>query len=289
VSFDASRGGSPRDMLSAWIVYPERPDPAPIVIVVHEIFGLSDWVRAVADQLAAEGFIAIAPDLLSGKAPGGAGSRAVDADGARSLIAGLDPVEIARRLDATADYALALPAAATKFGIVGFCWGGGVSFDYATRRQDLGASVSFYGIAPPAQAIARINAPVLAFYGGSDERVTSTEAPAGMEFQRLGKHFEYGIYPGAGHAFMRQQGGQNGANLEAAKESWPRMLAFLKAELAGSEAGAAPASRSALALDEDGCDGSCCSPPQAAGLAQAASLPQAASLAQAEPTSPGLR
>ena len=120
------------DKLTAWVVYPERSDKAPVVLVVHEIFGLSDWVRSVADQLAAEGFIAIAPDLLSGKAPGGKGSQGLSPDDARRLIAGLDPAEVTRRLNAAALYATSLPAALPKFAVIGFCWGGGVSFSYAS-------------------------------------------------------------------------------------------------------------------------------------------------------------
>lgn len=275
VSFDSGGG----DRLSAWVVYPERPDPAPIVLVIHEIFGLNDWARAVADQFAAEGFIAIAPDLLSGKAPGGKGSSAVSPDGARALIAALDPAEVQRRLDASVDYALALPAAAKRFASVGFCWGGGISFNYATTRQDLAAAVSFYGVAPPATALARIRAPILALYGGSDARVTSTEAPAAAELSRLGKRFESEIYPGAGHAFLRQQGGQNGANLEASKRSWPRVVSFLKAELerptmgasagAGAGAGAEAAALSEAWADDAAasCDADCCDLAPATGAA----------------------
>jgi carboxymethylenebutenolidase len=257
VSFDS--GGA--DRVAAWVVYPERPDPAPVVLVVHEIFGLTDWVRAVADQLAAEGFIAIAPDLLSGKGPGGKGSSSVDADGARALIAALDPEEVTRRLDATSAYALALPAAAKKFGVLGFCWGGGISFGYAAKRQDLGASVAFYGVAPPAQELARIKAPVLALYGGSDARVTSTEAPAAAELKRLGSRFEFEIYPGAGHAFLRQQSGMNGANMEAAKKAWPRALGFLKETLTADRTGALDTGRRAVAEAPAVLDDCCCCSP----------------------------
>jgi carboxymethylenebutenolidase len=254
VSIEAGGKGA-SDKLAAWVVYPERPDAAPVVLVIHEIFGLNDWARAVADQLAAEGYIAVAPDLLSGKAPGGAGSSAVTPDGARALIAQLDGAEVARRLDAAADYAMALPAAAKRFGVVGFCWGGGISFTYASTRADLGAAVSFYGVAPPPAALARIKAPVLALYGGNDARVTSTEAPAAAELKRLGKRFESEIYAGAGHAFLRQQGGMNGANLEATRLSWPRVLQFLKGTLSTAQTGAAdsPAGLAATPAAYDDC------------------------------------
>ncbi len=219
------------DKLDAWVVYPERSDRAPVVLVVHEIFGLSDWVRAAADQLAAEGFIAVAPDLLSGKAPGGAGSRAVDPDEARALIAALEPGEIFRRLNAVARYATSLPAALPRFAVVGFCWGGGVSFAYAAVQPGLSAAVVFYGTPPPAPALANITASVLGLYGGKDERVDATIPAAAAEMKRLGKSFEYEMFAGAGHAFMRAQSGQAGANLAAAQKAWPRAIRFLKQNL----------------------------------------------------------
>ena len=219
------------DSVDAWVVYPERTDKAPVVIVIHEIFGLSDWVRSVADQFAAEGFIAVAPDFLSGKAPEGKGSVGLERDSATALIRGLDPGEIVRRLDATVEYAQALPAASDKFSVVGYCWGGAISFSYATQRGDLGAAVVFYGTSPPVQSLATVSAPVLGLYGGSDNRVNATVPPAAEELRRLGKRFESETYPGAGHGFLRQQDGQNGANKEAATKGWERTVNFLKAEL----------------------------------------------------------
>ncbi|MGD0724589.1 MAG: dienelactone hydrolase family protein [Spirochaetia bacterium] len=213
------------DSVDAWVVYPERPDRAPVVIVIHEIFGLSDWVRAVADQFAAEGFIAIAPDLLSGKAPGGKGSAAVDSDSARQLISQLQNSEIVRRLNAVAAYAAALPASTGEYAVVGFCWGGGISFSYATEQP---AAVVCYGTAPDAQALGRIRAPVLGLYGGSDARVDATIPAAEAEMKKLGKRYDYEIFDGAGHAFFRAQDGQAGANLRATRKGWPRMVQFLK-------------------------------------------------------------
>ena len=230
VTVDAGNG----DKVDAFVVYPERPDKAPVVLVVHEIFGLSDWVRAVADQLAAEGFIAVAPDLISGKAPGGKGTRAVSADDARALIGALDPAEVMRRLDAVEKYATGLPAALPKFAVVGFCWGGGVSFNYATEQPGLGAAVVYYGTSPAAQSLARITAPVLGLYGGSDARVDATVGPAAREMKRLGKSFEYTMFEGAGHAFARAQDGQSGANLRALQRAWPHMVQFLKQNLASA-------------------------------------------------------
>lgn len=226
------------DKVNTWIVYPERSDKAPVVLVVHEIFGLTDWVRAVADQLAAEGFIALAPDLLSGKGPGGGGSSSVSKDDARALIAALSPDEITRRLDAAARYATSLPSATRMFGVVGYCWGGGISFGYATQQPDLGAAVVYYGISPSADALRRVQAPVLGLYGGNDARVTSTVPPAQGEMKTLGKRYDVEIYPGAGHAFLRQA---TGANLSAAQKAWPRTIAFLKETLEKKDVSAAPA------------------------------------------------
>jgi dienelactone hydrolase len=138
----------PADSVRAWVVYPERSDPAPVVLVVHEIFGLSHWVRAVADQLAADGFIAIAPDLLTmNNIPPGADG-APDADVARQQIGALDRDVIHRQLIAVADYGMALPAATDSYGIVGFCWGGTASFEHAIYSPELGASVVYYGSTP---------------------------------------------------------------------------------------------------------------------------------------------
>ncbi len=216
------------DKVNAFVVYPERSDKAPVVIVIHEIYGLTDWVRAVADQFAAEGFIAVAPDLLSGKAPGGKGSSAVSQDEARALIAQLDPAEITRRLDAVAEYATSLPSASGAFGVVGYCWGGGISFGYATQQPNLGAAVVYYGTPPTTEALGRVKAPVLGLYGGNDARITLTVAPTEAEMKRLGKRYETEIFPGAGHAFLRLQ---TGANLDAARKAWPRTIAFLKETL----------------------------------------------------------
>jgi carboxymethylenebutenolidase len=227
VKVDAGSG----DLVDVWVVYPERSDKAPVVVVIHEILGLTQWVRAVTDQFAAEGFIAVAPDLLSGKGPGGKGSRAVNGDDARALIAELDPAEVARRIDAAAGFATALPSATPRFASVGFCWGGGVSFAYAAHQPDLGAAVVCYGTPPAPEALARITAPVLGLYGGNDMRVDATVPPAAQEMKRLGKSFDYTMFKGAGHAFFRAQDGQAGANLEATRQGWPRMIGFLKKNL----------------------------------------------------------
>jgi carboxymethylenebutenolidase len=222
------------DRIDAYVVYPERSDNAPVVVVLHEIYGLNDWARAVADQVAAEGFIAIAPDMLSGKGPDGAGSTAVDQQGAVNLMRTLQPDEITRRIDMSVEYATSLPAATQSFGIMGFCWGGSTSFRYATTRADLGASVVYYGSSPDAQALGSIEAPVMGFYGGDDQRVNATIDPAKAEMDRLGKRYEANIYEGAGHGFLRAQTDREGANMAASEQAWPATIRFLKAELEGS-------------------------------------------------------
>lgn len=229
VTLDAGGG----DQVELWVVYPERKEKAPVVLVVHEIFGLTDWARGVADSLAAAGFIAIAPDFLSGKGPEGKGSRALPVDQARALNSALDPAEVFRRLDAAAKYGTSLPAARPEFGVVGFCWGGAISFGYATRQPSLKASVVYYGTSPAKEALASIQAPVLGLYGGNDARVNATVVPAAEELKRLGKLYETETYEGAGHAFLRQLQGQAGANLKAAQSAWPRTLAFLRRNLEG--------------------------------------------------------
>ncbi|HVM42085.1 MAG TPA: dienelactone hydrolase family protein [Gemmatimonadales bacterium] len=229
-TFDAGGGDSVR----AWLVYPERRDKAPVAVVIHEIFGLTDWIRAVADQLAAEGFIAIAPDLLSGKGPNGGGSASVDRQGAIALIQTLKPDDVQRRLRAAAEYAMALPAARPAAASVGFCWGGAVSFAFATTWPGLKGAAVFYGTPPAESAMARIAAPVAGFYGGDDARVTGTVEPARQTMQRLGKRYDPHVYDGAGHGFMRDQMGRNGANLKAAQDAWPKAVAFLREAVGGS-------------------------------------------------------
>ena len=219
------------DVVNAWLVYPERDDKAPVVIVIHEIYGLTDWIRAVADQLAAEGFIAIAPDLLSGKGPDGGGSDSVDNDGARRLVRGLDDQEVVSRLNGVADYAIGLPSASDDLAVIGFCWGGRTSFAYSTKQENLDAAVVYYGTAPSEQALDDVKAPVLGLYGGEDNRVNATIEATATEMQRLGRQYEFEIFEGAGHGFLRAQDRQNGANLRATQKAWPRTVAFLQEHL----------------------------------------------------------
>jgi carboxymethylenebutenolidase len=215
------------DSLRAWVVYPERSSKAPVVIVVHEIFGLSSWIRGVADQLAADGFIAIAPDLLTMKnLPDGPDS--VVAPLARAVIGTLDPAWVHKQLDAVAQYGMSLPAAERRYGIVGFCWGGGVSFAHAVHAPGLGASVVYYGTSPKTADLSSVRAPVLGLYGGNDARVDATIPPADSALRALGRTYVYSIYPGAGHGFLRQQTGMDGANMAATRAAWPATITWFK-------------------------------------------------------------
>jgi carboxymethylenebutenolidase len=218
------------DSVRAWIVYPQRRTAAPVIVVVHEIFGLTPWIRSIADQLAADGFIAIAPDLLTSKNIPGSPLNP-NPDSARAAIRTLDPEVVQRQLGAVAQYGMALPAAKKKYGIVGFCWGGGVSFMHAVSSPALGASVVYYGTSPENARLTSVRAPVLGLYGENDARVNATIQPADSTMQGLGKTYEPVVFAGAGHGFLRQQSGQNGANLAATKDAWPRTVAWFRKNL----------------------------------------------------------
>ena len=215
--------------LRTWVVYPERADSAPAVLVIQEIYGMTDWIRGVADQLAADGFIAIAPDLLSGKGPGGGGTESAGSrDAVVALVRSLTPEETVSRLNAAREYARALPAASGTIAAIGFCWGGGASFAYAVAQPGLDAAVVYYGTSPgDTDAYAQINAAVLGLYGGDDARVNATIPTAEGEMARLGKTYEPNIYEGAGHGFLRAQEDHDGANMMATEQAWPRTVEFL--------------------------------------------------------------
>lgn len=224
VTYDAGEG----DVITAWVVYPERADRAPVVVVIHEIFGLTDWIRGVADQLAADGYIAIAPDLLSRMGPGGGGTESVDQQGATTLIRQLSRADAERRIRGAADYARALPAALPEVATLGFCWGGTASFNMATTWEELTAAVVYYGTSPADDEVARVRIPVLGLYAGDDARVNVTIEPAQAVLSGIGQRFDVEIYEGSGHGFLRQQDGREGANMRATEQAWPRTLAFLR-------------------------------------------------------------
>ena len=229
VTYDAGNG----DEVEAWVSYPERTDDAPVVVVIHDIRAMSDWARAVADQLAADGFIAVAPDLLSGKGPGGGGTASLDPQDVGRAMRDLDRAEVDRRLQAAAAYGTSLPAASDKVGSVGFCWGGSTSFNFAVDFAGLDAAVVYYGTSPDTEALARIQAPVLGHYGGADNRVNATIPDAQAEMEHLGKRYDVNIYDGAGHGFLKGQGGMDGANMAASEGAWPRTIEFFRELLEG--------------------------------------------------------
>jgi len=221
------------DSVRAWVVYPERADKAPVVLVIHEIFGLSNWIRAVADQVAADGFIAIAPDLLTMKDVARRPDGESDPDAARAVIGSLQTADVHRQLRAVAEWGMKLPAARPAYGVVGYCWGGGTSFAHAVAAPGLGAAVVYYGSSPDAASLSSVRAPVLGLYGGNDARVNASIAPADAAMKSLGKTYEHHIFDGAGHGFLRAQDGQNGANLEATRRAWPLTIQWFRTHLEG--------------------------------------------------------
>jgi carboxymethylenebutenolidase len=215
--------------VEAFVVYPESKDKRPVVLVIHEIFGMTDWVEDLTDQLAAAGYIAVAPDLLSGMGPNGGRSSSFDQAKAMEAVSHLDPDQVTADLTAVADYAKKLPASTGKLFVVGFCWGGGQSFRFATNRRDLSAAFVFYGGPPEADAMTRIVAPVYGFYGGNDARIDATIAAATSNMKAAGKVYEPVTYEGAGHGFMRagEAPDASEANQNARAESWVRLKTLL--------------------------------------------------------------
>jgi carboxymethylenebutenolidase len=217
-----------------FVAFPEVAKKAPAVLVIHENKGLTDWVRSVADQLAAKGFLAIAPDLLSGAGPeGGDTTSFASTDAATKAIYALAPEQVKLDLDAAADYVLKLEACDGKLSVAGFCWGGSQSFNYAAQRSGLRAAFVFYGGAPTDEAVlAKIQCPVYGFYGENDARITGA-VPATVEaLKKLEKRFEPTIYAGAGHGFVRagEASDASEANKKAREEAWKRWVELLGAK-----------------------------------------------------------
>jgi carboxymethylenebutenolidase len=216
--------------VETFVVYPESRDKRPVVLVIHEIFGMTDWVEDLSDQLAAAGYIAVAPDLLSGMGPNGGRSSSFDQAKAMEAVSHLDPAQVTADLTAVADYGKKLPAATGKLFVVGFCWGGTQSFRFATDRSDLSAAFVFYGGPPDPDAMMRIAAPVYAFYAGNDARVDATIPTATANMKAAGKVYEPVTYEGAGHGFMRagEAPDASDANKKARADSWVRWKALLE-------------------------------------------------------------
>ena len=215
-----------------FIVYPEVKGKAAVVLVIHENKGLTDWARGVADQLADAGYIAVAPDLLSGLGPnGGKTSDFPSVDAATQALYTRTPEQVLSDLDAVADYALKIPAANDKLAVAGFCWGGGQSFRFAAKRADLKAAFVFYGMFPATKDdLARVSCPVYGFYGGDDARITAAIPETAAMMKDAGKRFEPVTYDGAGHGFMRAGEDPQGseANRKARDAAWERWKSLLK-------------------------------------------------------------
>jgi carboxymethylenebutenolidase len=229
--------------VQAFVVYPEVKAKAPVVIMIHEIFGLSDWAKEMADELAAEGFIVVAPDLLSGFAPGGGGSSEFPSqDATTKAVSMLDPAVVLADLDAAADYAKKIPASNGKIAVAGFCWGGGKSFAFAAHRKDLSAAFVFYGPGPA--DVTTITAPVYGFYAGNDARIGATVPGTTEAMKAAGKMYEPVTYDGAGHGFMRageDPGNTVPGNKTARDQGFARLVKLLKEmkQVAAAEGGGA--------------------------------------------------
>jgi carboxymethylenebutenolidase len=225
--------------IETFVVYPESKSKTPVIVLIHEIFGLSDWVQSLADQVAEAGYIAVAPDLLSGMGPNGGRTSSFSGQSAiTDAVSHLDPSQVTADLQAVSDHALKLPASNGKIFVAGFCWGGGQTFRFATNRPDLSGAFVFYGPPPfkpssneiDTAAVDRIKAPVYGFYAGNDARIDATIPAATVAMKAAGKRYEPVTYDGAGHGFMRagQAPDANDANKKARAESWERWKAALK-------------------------------------------------------------
>jgi carboxymethylenebutenolidase len=211
--------------LHTWVEYPEGNDKTGVVIVMQHGVGLDDWMRSVADQLAQQGFIAVAPDAWSGTGPNGGNRDSFQFDDdAMRAAARITPDETMRRYKAARDWALKLPRANGKTGSIGFCAGGSNSFRFAGEVPDLNAAVVFYGGGPSQDLLAKINAPVLGFYGENDARVTASVQPTTESMKKLGKSYESHVYPKVTHSFVYFQ--DLGENRGAVADAWPRVISF---------------------------------------------------------------
>jgi carboxymethylenebutenolidase len=215
--------------VETFVVYPESKDKRPVVLIIHEIFGMTDWVQDLADQVAAAGYIAVAPDLLSGVGPNGGRSSSFPEGKANEAVSKLNPDQVTADLNAAAEYANKIPASNGKLFVAGFCWGGGQTFRFATNRGDLTAAFVFYGPPPDKDAMARIKAPVYGFFAGNDARIDATIPDAIANMKAAGKTFEPVTYDGAGHGFMRagEAPDANDANKKARTDAWERWKSLM--------------------------------------------------------------
>ena len=215
--------------VETFVVYPESKNKTAVVLIIHEIFGMTDWVQDLADQVAEAGYIAVAPDLLSGMGPNGGRSADFPQGKATEAVSHLSPDQVTADLNAVADYAKKLPASNGELFVTGYCWGGGQSFRFATNRPDLAAAFVFYGPPPDKDAMARIKAPVYGFYAGDDARIDATLPEAIQNMKAAGKTFEPVTYEGAGHGFMRAGEAPDASepNRKARTEAWARWKTLL--------------------------------------------------------------
>lgn len=216
--------------IKSFVVYPEVKDKALAVIVIHENKGLTDWVRGVADQLAEAGFIAIAPDLLSGTGPNDGDTGSFPSiDAATKAIYELPADQVLDDIDGVYAYVKSLDAANGKVAVIGFCWGGGQAFNYASHNSEIAAAFPFYGSAPDMKAMASIQAPVYGFYGGNDARITGQTPTVADQMKQAGKEYEPVVYDGAGHGFMRsgEDGTGSDRDKKARAEAWARLKKHL--------------------------------------------------------------
>ncbi|MHB1425744.1 MAG: dienelactone hydrolase family protein [Gemmataceae bacterium] len=218
-----------RREVQSFVVYPEVKEKATAVLVIHEIFGLTDWVRCLADELAEAGYIAIAPNLVPGLKEGESFEKL------RKAISEVPPEQITADLNAAAKYLAELPSCNGKVVVCGFCWGGGESFRFAANNKNIKAAFVFYGPPPAGEKdIERIDCPVYGFYGENDNRINATIAKTEEMMKKAGKKYEPVIYKDAGHGFMRMGDNPDGnepnheANIKAREEAWKRWKELLK-------------------------------------------------------------
>jgi carboxymethylenebutenolidase len=217
-------------LVETFVAYPESNDKRSVVLIIHEIFGLSDWAQELADEVAEAGYIAIAPDLLSGMAPGGGRTKDFTGDAATEAVSKLNPDQVTADLNAAADYGLKLSASNGKLFVAGFCWGGGQTFRFATNRGDLSAAFVFYGPSPAKDAMSRIKVPVYGFYAGNDARINAMLPETSENMKAAGKSYDPVTYDGAGHGFMRagEAPDASDTNKRARAEAWARWKSALQ-------------------------------------------------------------
>jgi carboxymethylenebutenolidase len=219
-------------VVNAFIVFPEIKGKATSMIVIHEIFGLTDWVRVVGDKLAEAGFVAICPDLLSGMGPNGGGTDSfASGDDVRRAIRNLEPAQLTADLKAVMKYVRGLPSTTDKVAVGGFCWGGGQSFSFATNEGSVAGAFVFYGRPPASGDISKIKCPVYGFYGENDNRINSTIESTEKAAKAAGITYEPVIYGGVGHGFLRRGMADGASDIEKRvnQQAWDRLVKLLKA------------------------------------------------------------